>query len=196
MSPQQDDETLSQLTLFAEGSPVKTSVLLDAVREFLESDQGFGLSSFELLRSLNQAGLLSKTSLACFPATQETSRQVTYSLDSDGQPQKKATWPSSFEGWGNAGIGGPTGFVTLSISEWPKDAAVCSLSQVLEADVPKKYFLSAKAAHGILRRAEKRGRDLPPTLRAALEAVAQSPSTGPQTEAKTKAGEASPEAGS
>ena len=167
-----ESETYDQLTLFAGASPAKTSVLLDAVREFLESGQDFGSSSFELLRSLNQAGLLSKTSLACFPATQETSRQVTYSLDSDGQPQKKATWPSSFEGWGNAGIGGPTGFVTLSISEWPKDAAVCSLSQVLEADVPKKYYLSARAARGILRRAEKRGKALPEALACALEAVA------------------------
>jgi hypothetical protein len=49
-----------------------------------------------------------------------------------------------------------------NISAWPNDAAVCGLSQVLETGaIPAKYFLSAKACAGILRRAEKRGKDLP-----------------------------------
>jgi hypothetical protein len=59
-----------------------------------------------------------------------------------------------------------------NISEWPNDAAVCSLSQVLEDSVGPRYFLSPKACAGILRRAEKRGKTLPPPLAAALEAVA------------------------
>lgn len=46
-----------------------------------------------------------------------------------------------------------------------------TLSDVLEANVPRKFFLSAKAAAGILWRAEKRGKALPPHLAAALEAV-------------------------
>src|SRR5688572_13208658 len=42
-----------------------------------------------------------------------------------------------------------------NISDWPNAAAVCSLSQVLETGpIPQKYFLSAKACSGILRRAE------------------------------------------
>jgi hypothetical protein len=66
-------------------------------------------------------------------------------------------------------MGSPTEFWTLSISEWPKDAAVCSLSDVLETgDVPQRFFLSAKACQGILRRAEKRGKELPSALRMAL----------------------------
>lgn len=61
-----------------------------------------------------------------------------------------------------------------NISEWPNAAAVCSLSQVLEkGSIPQKFFLSAKACAGILRRAEKRGRQLPPLLQTALERVAQ-----------------------
>lgn len=63
--------------------------------------------------------------------------------------------------------------LTPNISEWPNDAVVCSLSQVLEAgSIPQQYFLSSTACAGILRRAEKRGKALPPTLRQALEAVA------------------------
>jgi hypothetical protein len=38
--------------------------------------------------------------------------------------------------------------------------------------VPQRFFLSAKACQGILRRAEKRGKDLPPILKQALEQVA------------------------
>ena len=59
-------------------------------------------------------------------------------------------------------------------SAWPNDAAVCSLSQVLEkGSIPPRFYLSGKACAGILRRAEKRGKELPPQLRDALMAVAQ-----------------------
>jgi hypothetical protein len=40
-------------------------------------------------------------------------------------------------------------------------------------DVPQRFYLSAKACQGILRRAEKRGKKLPATLQAALEATAK-----------------------
>ncbi len=67
-------------------------------------------------------------------------------------------------------LGGPW---TPNISEWPNDAAVCSLSQVLEkGSIPQRFFLSGTACAGILRRAEKRGKQLPPSLHAALQAVA------------------------
>jgi DNA (cytosine-5)-methyltransferase 1 len=69
------------------------------------------------------------------------------------------------------------GYWTPSISAWPSgaDASSCSLAEVLErGTVPTRYFLSAKAAAGILRRAEVRGKTLPPTLRMALEATATS----------------------
>jgi hypothetical protein len=78
-------------------------------------------------------------------------------------------------------MGSPTGFLTLSTSEWNhtlapslSDDGACSLSDILEApgSVPRRYFLSARACRGILRRAEKRGRELPKGLRVALEAVA------------------------
>ncbi len=71
--------------------------------------------------------------------------------------------------WSNSGMGSPTECLTLSTSEWPKDAAVCSLSAILETgDVPQRYFLSETACQGILRRAEKRGKELPEALKAAL----------------------------
>lgn len=64
------------------------------------------------------------------------------------------------------------GFLMPNISAWPNDAAVCSLSQVLETGlIPQRFFLSAKACAGILRRAEKRGKTLPEALATALRAA-------------------------
>ena len=80
-------------------------------------------------------------------------------------------------GQGHGQLGG---FSTLNISEWPNDAAVCSLSQILETGpIPQRFFLSAKACQGILRRAEKRGKELPEMLKRALEAVAIGTATIP-----------------
>ena len=75
--------------------------------------------------------------------------------------------------WSNSGMGSPTESLTLNTSEWPSDADVCLLSEVLETgDVPPRYFLSGKACAGILRRAEKRNKELPPMLQRVLEATA------------------------
>ena len=58
---------------------------------------------------------------------------------------------------------------TLNTGASPKDAVESSLSQILQATVPQRYYLSRTACMGILRRAEERGKDLPPQLEAALE---------------------------
>ena len=95
-------------------------------------------------------------------------------------PTKEGTLEPLSEGWKNAGIMRPGECLTLSMSEWTgidglslNDAGVCSLSDILETgDVPQRYYLSAKACRGILRRAEKRGKTLPPQLARALQAVA------------------------
>jgi hypothetical protein len=47
-----------------------------------------------------------------------------------------------------------------------------TLSQILQENVPTKYYLSARACQGILNRAERRGKKLPQMLEEALrEAV-------------------------
>jgi hypothetical protein len=61
-----------------------------------------------------------------------------------------------------------------NISDWPNAASVCSLSQVLiPHSIPRRFYLSSLACAGILRRAEKRGKQLPTTLHHALQAVAK-----------------------
>lgn len=58
--------------------------------------------------------------------------------------------------------------LTLNIGESPSVANESLLSQILEVDVPLKYFLSARACRGILTRASRRGKALPDLLKTAL----------------------------
>ena len=60
-------------------------------------------------------------------------------------------------------------YMTRSFGECPRDVKESRLSQILEETPHPKYCLSAKACQGILRRAEKRGKELPPMLKEALE---------------------------
>ncbi len=88
--------------------------------------------------------------------------------------QTDGTLAPSLGRWQNSGMGSPTEFLTLSGLESPSVVAVCSLSHTLETgDVQQRYFLSAKACSGILRRAERRGKELPPQLHSALKAAAK-----------------------
>ena len=57
---------------------------------------------------------------------------------------------------------------TRNLPEWPSDAAVSFLSDVLIQDAPQRYSLSPIACAGIIRRAERRGRSLPEPLGTAL----------------------------
>ena len=50
-----------------------------------------------------------------------------------------------------------------------KDGNVYLLSWILQDNAPDRYSLSPKACRGILRRAAKRGKELPQVLREALE---------------------------
>lgn len=65
------------------------------------------------------------------------------------------------------------GFSALNISACPNGATGSSLSLVLETTpIPPRFYLSGRACSGILRRAERRGKTLPPLLVRALEASA------------------------
>lgn len=73
-------------------------------------------------------------------------------------------------------------YSTRNTGESPNAAVESRLSQILEERPHTKYSLTTKACMGILRRAEKRGKDLPEELKKAL--LAQSASGGAVTEAE------------
>lgn len=83
---------------------------------------------------------------------------------------------------------------TRNGTEFPNAAVESRLSQILEEAPPTKYYLSRAACQGILRRAERRGKDLPEQLKTALiqqsqEALPRDTMEAPaQTEAPNRAG--------
>ena len=80
-------------------------------------------------------------------------------------------------------MGSLTEFLTLNISEYPSDGVASSLSDILETgELPQRYYLSGTACRGILRRAEKRGKELPEALRSALMEVASQTYLPPSTQ--------------
>ena len=73
--------------------------------------------------------------------------------------------------------------------ESPNVDAESTLSQILEEQAQEKYYLSEKACHGILRRADSRGKKLPEVLERALHqqiARAQSLLNGIPTTAESE----------
>lgn len=69
-----------------------------------------------------------------------------------------------------AGNGWSLAWRQLDAQYWgvPKEESVSLLSQILEVNVPEKYYLSARACQGILTRASRRGKALPELLKNAL----------------------------
>ena len=61
-----------------------------------------------------------------------------------------------------------TDFTMRSFGECPSEERESRLSQILEEHPHPKYSLSPRACQGILNRAERRGKELPPVLREAL----------------------------
>jgi hypothetical protein len=157
----------------AEDSPVKTSQWLGAAKGWLESEAGSGSTFTELLWAFGQLGWSSKTS----PAYSPPERDMTSLPYWEDLPESyRAFLAEAGEALASSRVRqgtttSPGACLTANTSELPSDAAVSSLSQVLEPQVASKYYLSPKACAGILRRAEKRGKKLPERLAAALEAV-------------------------
>lgn len=103
------------------------------------------------------------------------------------RPTKEGILEPSSGCWANSGMGSHTEFLTLNLPEHNgsleqshNDDGVSSLSDILETGaLPPRFFLSAKASQGILRRSEKRGKQLNETLRQALEEAASRKSAAP-----------------
>lgn len=72
---------------------------------------------------------------------------------------------------------------TRNTGECPNAVVVSRLSQILEETPHPKYNLTQKACQGILRRAERRGKDLPKLLKAVLIRQSQGASPQERTEA-------------
>ena len=150
---------MTQLTFLSEEPLAKASQSLDFENDLVTHAGTLCSPILPLLQSISPSGWFGRTSPASCHQT------------------KDGILAPFSERWGNSGMGFHGEALTLNTSVWPKDAGVCSLSDTLETgNVPQRFFLSAKACQGILRRAKKRGKKLPEQLLQALSQVAQAES--------------------
>ena len=135
------------------GSPAKTSASPESALDSQASAAALPSHFLTLWSSDDLSGSCWKMSLG--------SSVPTAALTSDGFSMK----------WSNSGMAFRGECWTLDTLESPSDAVECSLSQVLNPTAPQRFSLSARAASGILRRANRRGKVLPATLQTALEGI-------------------------
>lgn len=147
---------MEQLTFSSVGLPVRISRSRGNELDWMERVQDWPGSLRDLFERFSRDGSSGKMCQELFLLTEEGT--------SDHSSGK---WPTSGMVWHGACL-------TLNTSECPKEGVESSLSDILETgELPARYFLSRQACAGILRRAAKRGRELPRVLRDALEQVAQ-----------------------
>src|SRR6056297_2667220 len=167
---------MSKSTFSWEGRPASRSRLQDFARDLTTHAETLLSRIVRLRTDINRDGWSGKTSPASCQQTKEG-----HLVPSSGR-------------WQNSGMGGPTESWTLSTCEhadsegrFPSDGDVCSLSRILETgDVPRRFYLTPKACAGILRRAERRGKQLPMMLHRALAQVAGDSSGPEKPEGKTR----------
>lgn len=120
----------------------------------------------------------------------KTATQAPFSPGTEGGTSPSSSTSSPASTPGSRGRGGATPGSALDPSELPSGVCLtlvtlespnggdalssCRLTDVLEppGQVASKFYLSPTACRGILRRAHKRGKALPPALEAALTAMA------------------------
>ena len=172
---------MEQLTLLSEAPPAKDSASQESEADWMTTVLGWPGSSLTFLAEHGPAGWSGRTSpVACQLGQQTRTVKCQREMTPNGPKTKQTILTSSCTRWGSAGMGSPIGFLTLNTCEWNhtlvpshSGGGVCSLSDILETgDLPQRYYLSARACAGILRRAEKWGKVLPSALRNALEARA------------------------
>ena len=143
------------VTLLLAARRAKIGASQDSGRDSKDSALYLHLSISDFLKKSSLAGSSLKTCQVCSLAITE--------------PISK----SSCRKWTNSGILAHGRCWIASFSPWRRGGGVCFLSDILETGaIPHRYYLSPTACRGILRRADKRGKEIPPALRKALETVA------------------------
>lgn len=183
---------LPPLMFSVEASRAKTGVSLDADEESKGSDQACSLSlpgSPMSLFDLEDGCCLRTSPGFSLPAHVRDAQSAKRFLSTIAEPTSSWCSPSS-----------PTSGFTTSRGEcWTAVTSECpsggdastSLQDVLLDEAPERFSLSPRAAAGILRRAQKRGRVLPQALRLALMEVASLHRDDDSTTTRTSSGHCS-----
>ena len=132
-----------------------------------------GKMSLEPCQAESPKGQTSKQSLKKSSKSSAKKLPLFLSLKAGGlKPVASAEWVTAAAPFPSLGD-----FTMPSFGEYPSEENASRLSQILEDSAPQKYSLSARACAGILNRASRRGKALPPELKAALERQCMSTQT-------------------
>ena len=133
---------------------------------------------YDCVLSLESTGLCGKMSPLLFPAAEVRISDdlfpcsvdgMSRSLKADGENVESSPRLREDSEWHGE-------YLTLNLPEWNNfrgqsrsAGSVSSLSDILvSGNIPPRYYLTVKCAEGILRRAARRGKTLPPVLKEAL----------------------------
>ena len=160
-------------TLSPSAVPAKTCQLREDVPDWLRSEAVFSTDAWLSVLNVKPVSWSGKTCLEFSVATRGTTLPVYLRRLQDTALASRQEAGEIPECALDRSIPLPGLCWTRNGSEFRSGGVASSLSDILETgDLPTKYYLSAKACRGILRRAEKRGRALPQALHAALTQVA------------------------
>ena len=175
---------MDKSTCSSGGRLVRTSPLPENGWDLTVSAASSLSTLFDFALKLERSGSYGKMSPRLYPATMGKTSQDLFLSSAAG------TSPCHVTAGGSQGsspelpvISVYAGeYLTLNTPEFPNsqgrsrsEGSVSSLSDILIiGNIPPKYYLTVKCAEGILRRAERRGKPLPPVLKAALIRQSQS----------------------
>ena len=156
-----------QLTLSLGEAPVSHSQSQEEERDWMAS-LALCSNTFELFARFAQSG--------CYGKTYPEYCRLTEAVHSESYSM---SWPRSGTLWHGDCL-------MLNSSVWPNDGSVCSLSEALQSEVSQRYSLTPKACRGILARSERRGKQLPPQLEAAIRETASLSEIEPESQGGRK----------
>ena len=137
---------MDQLTFLSEEPPANPSQLQGLEEEWQTSAVTWRSNILNWLREKGPDGWFGRTCPASCQATED------------------GTLVPFSGAWSNAGMGSPTECLTLNISEWPKDADVCSLSDTLETGAVAAVLFERESLLGNPAPSREKGEKVAPTI--------------------------------
>ena len=158
--------------------PVRISVSPESVWDSTVRAASSLSTLYDCALSLERGGYCGKMSPRLYQAMAEKISPDLFPCSADGKSPCRVTVggsPASSQTLPVISVS-PGEYLTLNTPEFPNfqgrsrsEGSVSSLSDILiVGNIPPKYYLTVKCAEGILRRAERRGKPLPPVLKEAL----------------------------
>lgn len=166
----------NEQTLSGEARPAKTSLSPEREKDSQGQGQDFSISGKISSRRIAQDTLLSWSKSQDYLVATEGGILPPFLVPSPGGSLLSLEMGGAILAYAADRSGLSHGaLLTLDTLEWPKDGEECFLPQILEKQIPPKYYGSQQYCLGILRRSARRGIAFAGQLRGALAIRAVTP---------------------